>query len=255
MVQEIITTAPLEYSRSDEEMFRRQVELYAQDLEERLSQGVLGTAPWTPVLEVGVGNAGPFQYRDVVEDGYGITKYDLLARSVDEERNRPRTVDKASGEQTTIALDTGAEPLGKFCYTPSASETPPRTFSLRLTSGNLTRQMTSGIRKGLRMFWGNSTNTELTEAEVKTFPSQLRTTFLGPRYFASGSSVYRWFAFPVAWGVPEDFIDSGASSIAYQDPVVLQISSAFDVKNDYNTFRSTSTYSAADTLAATALTA
>jgi len=202
---------------------------------------------------VAVASAGAFQYRNMVEAGYDISKYVFAARSADPENFRLRSVDKASGEQTTIVLDVGAEPQISFCYTPASVENPARTFSLRLTTGNREYQASAGIRKAYNMFWGNSAQTSLSEAEIKVLACELRTNFQGPKFFALGSSTYRWFFIPEPWGTPEAFVDSNAAAVPFENPFVLDITNAFSVKIQYNCFRSTNTFSALDTMSATAV--
>ena len=239
-----------EYDRLNEERFRRQLEQSVSQIFDAISLAYFGSTPWVPKMSVLVDYGGTFDGLDVVEAGATVTKYKFTFTSSDDSIY-PLTQVSDLSDGTKISFDPGAVPFRDCFYTPSVGEAAPKTFFAKLKSNSLSYIVQAKIYEGFRVFYGNSSNTSLAEAQIEALSGNvIDTSFQGRWDFTAGTAEYRWFCYPKEWGAAATIVDaSDGSTVAFEDPIEVSVTNAFSDTTTYYAYRSTATFSASITLA------
>lgn len=135
---------------------------------------------------------------------------------------------------------------GSFQITIPASSTltspGTRTISLSGTntiSGSFSSSGTCTWRS--RIYFGNSPNTLLVEADVLSLSnSLLANSANGTRSYAAAAGTYKWICYPTSMTTLTTFIDTSTSfNVPFESPIIVSVTNAYGVTANYNCHRST----------------
>lgn len=103
---------------------------------------------------------------------------------------------------TSQSIDQGIGALGAAVrtYTQSGTYTTSRTYNLTASDGSNTANGSTSVLFRHKRYWGNSTNTSLTDGQIIALNSEFSTTRVQSRT-VSPSGEYVYFAYPAAWGL------------------------------------------------------
>jgi hypothetical protein len=183
----------------------------------------------TTTLEVGDSvTSGNKTFTWSTTNSSNITANSLVIRDV------TNAVDLATG----LAND-GSEIIN---FVSPISKTSSTSHTWRLTAtptqgANITRDYSVNWR--LRMFYGESTNTSLTESQIEALRvSQLNTTANGTYAMAAGG--YKYFAYPTSWGLRTTFKDTSTNlDVAMEAATTVSVTNSFGVTTNYYVHRTT----------------
>lgn len=100
-----------------------------------------------------------------------------------------------------------------------------------------------------RRFFGESVNTTLTESEIESLRvNGLVSGFAGNYSFNAGG--YKWIAYPTVFGTATTFKDTSTNlDVPFEPPVIVSVTNAFGVVQDYRVHRTTNVLGGAITIA------
>lgn len=100
-----------------------------------------------------------------------------------------------------------------------------------------------------RRFFGESVNTTLTENQIEALRvNGLVSGFAGNYSFNAGG--YKWIAYPTVFGTATTFKDTSTNlDVPFEPPVIVSVTNAFGVVQDYRVHRTTNALGGAITIA------
>lgn len=106
------------------------------------------------------------------------------------------------GAITNQSLDNsiGTRPVADRTYTHSSSYTTDRTYTLTLLDGTSTVTATSPVYFSHKRYFGTSTNTTLTSAQIIALTNEFSATRVKSAFSVSPVGEYIYFAYPASWG-------------------------------------------------------
>jgi hypothetical protein len=117
-----------------------------------------------------------------------------------------------------------------------------RTISLSGTNTNSNIFSTSGTMTWrYRIFYGNSSNTSLVEADILSLSNSLLASSAAGTYsYSAGPGTYKWICYPQSMPLLNTFIDTLTNfNVPFEPPIIVSVTNAYSVTTNYRCHRST----------------
>ena len=117
-----------------------------------------------------------------------------------------------------------------------------RTVSLSGTNTNSVIFSTSGTMTWrYRIFYGNSVNSVLVEADILALSSSLLASSASGTYsYAAAPGTYKWICYPSSMPLLSTFTDTLTSfNVPFEAPIIVSVTNAYSVTTNYRCHRST----------------
>jgi hypothetical protein len=115
--------------------------------------------------------------------------------------------------------------------------TTDRTYTITVNDGTNSATSSSSVLFRNKRFWGTSTLTSLTDAQIKALSSEFATSFTQSRTFDCTGGKYFYFAFPASFGTPSFKV--GGLAFSDMTLVTRAFVNASGFSSSYNIYRVT----------------
>ncbi len=151
-------------------------------------------------------------------------------------------------DSVTYATGTANDNTETVTFAQNVIRTTAGSKTFRVTGQNTQNNAFSrnyNVNWRFRVFYGESADTSLTEAQIEALRANLLTSSANRTYSFLGGD-YKYMCWPTSFSQPTQFKDANTGfAVAMESPVTVSVTNPFGVTQDYYVYRTTNTLAGA----------